>query len=59
MYINYDIARALIEDRLQQAKTSSLIRQRAPRPKITKNLPHADVIEVSFGAHCESEQIGA
>jgi len=59
MYINYDMARALIEERRQQAKTRSMIRQSTPKPTITKTLPEADVIELTFGTHCESEQIGA
>jgi hypothetical protein len=59
MYINYDMARALLEERHQQAKISSMIRQRTPRPKITPTPPDAEVIELSFGTHCESTQLGA
>lgn len=59
MYINYDMARALLDERRQQAKTYSLVRQRAPRPTISKTFPDADVIELAFGTHCETEQIGA
>lgn len=58
MYINYDMARALIEERRRQAKTRSMIRQSTPKPT-TKTPPEADVIELTFGTHCESEQIGA
>jgi hypothetical protein len=59
MYINYDMARALLEERRQQAKTTSMIRQRAPKPTISRAIPEADVIELTFGTHCESGQIGA
>jgi hypothetical protein len=59
MYIHYDMARALLEERRQHAKKRSMLRQRAPKPTITKTVPDADVIEFTFGAHCESGQIGA
>lgn len=59
MYISYDMARALLEERRQQAKIHAIARQRAPKPTITKTLPEADVIELTFGTHCETDQIGA
>jgi hypothetical protein len=59
MYINYDLARALMEERRDLAAALALTRQRAPQPVIIKALPDADVIELTFGTHCETEQLGA
>lgn len=59
MYINYDMARALLEERRQQARLHSFVRQRAPKPTIATTFPDADVIELAFGTHCDTEQIGA
>lgn len=59
MYINHDLARALLEERRQLAATLALTRKRAPQPAIIKTFPDADVIELAFGTHCETEQIGA
>jgi hypothetical protein len=59
MYINYDLARILLEERRDQAATRAQTRKRAPEPEIVHAIPEADVIELTFGAHCESEQIGA
>ena len=59
MYVNYDLARSLLEERRNQAATRAQRRRRSPEPEIVKAIPEADVIELTFGAHCESEQIGA
>jgi hypothetical protein len=59
MYINHDLARALLEERRRLAAKLALTRLRPPQPVIEKALPDADVIELAFGTHCENEQIGA
>lgn len=59
MYINHDLARAILEERRRLAAKLALTRQRAPQPAIIKAAPDADVIELAFGTHCETEQIGA
>jgi hypothetical protein len=59
MYINHDLARALLEERRRLAAQFALTRRRAPQPVIVKAFPDADVIELAFGTHCETDQIGA
>lgn len=59
MYINHDLARALLEERRRLAAKMALTRQRAPQPVIIKASPDAEVIELAFGTHCDTEQIGA
>lgn len=59
MYINYDLARTLLEDRRRRSMSNALIGRRAPEPKIVESPPEAEVIELTFGAHCGSERIGA
>lgn len=59
MYLNYDLARTLLEERRKRSATRAQFRQRDPQPNIVKTPPEADLIELTFGTHCESHQIGA
>lgn len=59
MYINYDLARTLLEERRKRSMTTAQIRRRAPEPTIIATPTDAEVIELTFGSHCGSEQIGA
>lgn len=62
MYINYDLARALAEERQKRSTARAQIRQlrrRGPEPTATIPMAEADVIELEFGTHCETDQIGA
>ena len=60
-YLNYDIAKLLVEERRAMADR---YRRRAPKdvfvpsPSVDERT-EADVIELVFGAHCEHDQIGA
>ncbi len=60
MFLNYDLAKAVLDDRRKQAATHSLRRQaqakRAPR---TPERAEAEVIELVFGKQCDTGQIGA
>lgn len=62
MYLNYDLAKALLDDRRAQASTD-LLRRRTrpelgPRPN-SDPTDDAEVIELVFGRHCDAGQIGA
>lgn len=59
-YINYDLARQIIGDRRAEAMARAT-RGRGARTQIVvpPGQEHAEVIELEFGAHCETERIGA
>lgn len=58
-FINYELARQIAEDRRADARAASVRRRTQPRRKRPRREEHAEVIEVAFGAHCESKEIGA
>jgi hypothetical protein len=62
MFLNYDLAKAILDDRRADAAAHSRRRQAQletkPLPK--QSAPgEAEVIELVFGKQCESGQIGA
>jgi hypothetical protein len=62
MYINYDLARALGDERRKRSMTRAQIRQlrqSVPEPTAPIPIAEADIVELEFGAHCETDQIGA
>ena len=62
MYISYDLVRALTEERQKRSTARAQTRQlRRPVPEPTATIPmvEADVIELEFGTHCGTDQIGA
>jgi hypothetical protein len=62
MYINYDLARTLTEERQRRSTARAQtrrLRQRAPEPTATIPMAKAEVIELEFGTHCGTDQIGA
>lgn len=59
-YINYDLARQIIEDRRAEAMARAARRRAARARKVApRQEKHAEVIELEFGPHCDTEQIGA
>lgn len=64
MFIQYQIGRALIEERLAEAErarqASRYLRHRRDqkRAQIDRNR-EADIIELAFGTNCEIDRIGA
>lgn len=58
-FINYDLARQIAEDRRADAKAAAARRRTHTRRVVPRRDEHAEVIELAFGAHCESQQIGA
>jgi hypothetical protein len=60
MYISYDLAKAIQRDRTSRAMSANKARRRAvPEVTIVRNEPEADVIELVFSTHCETDRIGA
>lgn len=62
MYLNYDLAKALLDDRRTQARTDLLRRRIRPEPGPRPNSDptgDAEVIELVFGMHCDTGQMGA
>lgn len=58
-YINYDLARQIIEDRRAEAMARATRRRARAQKVAPRREKHAEVIELEFGAHCDTEQIGA
>ncbi len=58
-YINYDLARQIAEDRRAEAMARAARRRGQTRQVVPRIEEHAEVIELAFGAYCETEQIGA
>lgn len=58
-YINYDLARQIAEDRRAEAMARAARRRAQTRQVVPRIEEHAEVIELAFGSHCETEQIGA
>jgi hypothetical protein len=62
MFLNYDLAKALQDDRLARAQARSLRRRARPEPRLSSQadpVDEAEVIELVFGRHCDAGQIGA
>lgn len=62
MYLNYDLAKALLDDRRTQARAESLRRRRWLEPGRHRDVEPSDdaeVIELVFGRHCDTGQMGA
>lgn len=62
MFLNYDLARTILEDRRAAAARESLRREARSQHKVPVPAPsaeEAEVIELVFGRHCETGQIGA
>jgi len=62
MYISYDLAKALQRDRLARSMSEFEARRRAPKPDLASREggdEGAEVIELVFSSHCETDQIGA
>lgn len=62
MYLNHDLAKALIDDRRARARRAAQVREAraAVRSRVTEREPdQAEVIELVFGRHCDTDQIGA
>lgn len=61
MFLNYDLARTLLEERRADAMADS--RRRLARSKARQRPPEeraeAEVIELVFGPQCDTGQIGA
>lgn len=61
MYVSYDLAKALQRERLARSaveferQQNKVTRDPAPRQTVRD----AEVIELVFGSHCETDQIGA
>jgi len=59
-FMNFDLAKALTEDRRERALAARLRRQTgraaAREPLVT---PEAEIVELVFPTTCESDQIGA
>lgn len=60
IYLNYDLARQLVEERRALAARHAIRRRAVEEPALPQGQPgDAEVIELVFGAHCESDRIGA
>ncbi len=60
MYISYDLAKAIQRDRVSKAMSELEARRRAvPEVPDIRSEPEADVIELVFSSHCETNRIGA
>lgn len=62
MFLSNDLAKAILDDRRAQARRASRIREAraAARSRAVRKEPdQAEVIELAFGRHCETDQIGA
>jgi len=62
MYINYDLAKALQRERLAKSLSAFEARRHSPLPEVAlgpEDTKGADVIELVFSSHCETDQIGA
>lgn len=62
MFVQYEVAKALAEEALryaEQRREISRIQQQARHAATAKIPPEAEVIELAFGAQCETDRIGA
>ena len=62
MFLNYDLAKAILDDRRADAAAHSRRRQAQLETTTLAKQPafeEAEVIELTFGKQCESGQIGA
>jgi len=61
MYISYDLAKALQRDRLNRAMSEFEARRHVAIPVLPANCnsEEADIIELVFASHCETDRIGA
>lgn len=62
MFLNHDLVKAILDDRRAEARRASLRHQArsAARARVVDDQPdQAEVIELVFGRHCETDQIGA
>ena len=60
--INYDLAKALQRERLAKSLSEFETRRHSPLPVVApgpEGAKGADVIELVFSSHCETDQIGA
>ena len=60
MYISYDLAKAIQRERVSRAM-SEFEARRVPVPEFPapRAGEDADIIELVFSSHCETDQIGA
>jgi len=60
-FMNFDLAKALTEDRLERALAASKLRRQTGRAAAREPLvtPEADIVELVFATTCEPDQIGA
>jgi hypothetical protein len=61
MYISYDLGKALQRDRLNRALSEFEARRHVAIPELPANGDNeeADIIELVFSSHCETDRIGA
>jgi hypothetical protein len=62
MYISYDLGKAIQREKLARAMSEFETRRPAPAPEPTPrwgDAEGADVIELVFSSHCETDRIGA
>ncbi len=61
MYISYDLAKAIQRDRVTRAMSEFEARRSADIPDVPdlRSEQEADIIELVFSSHCESDRIGA
>lgn len=60
MFLNYDLARALLEERRTEARADSVKRRaRSQSRRPAEKDAEAEVIELVFGRQCDTDQIGA
>lgn len=61
--IHHQLARSLTDERLAKAEEARALqeyrRQRKNERRTVIDKPDAEVIELTFGSHCETDQIGA
>lgn len=61
MYVSYDLAKAVQKERLARSMAEFERRRdkTTPEPAPRQVAREAEVIELVFGSHCETDQIGA
>lgn len=59
IYLNYDLAKQITEDRRARAMAASHRRRAKTRRVVLPSDETAEVIELKFGTRCERERIGA
>jgi len=61
MYTSYELAKALQRDRLSRAMSEFEARRHVAVPELpaNRNDEEADIIELVFSSHCETDRIGA